>query len=78
MDQSKESVARPIPKEMPKTPEELLAFVSWPQKYEGESDDEFTSRQSLCKTLAKRYADYMAGELNIPKVTVPRILMPKR
>lgn len=58
---------RPIPTEMPKTPKELLAFVSWPDKYLDETDVEFDKRMNLCKTLGERYAKYMAQELNAPK-----------
>lgn len=58
---------KPIPTEMPKTPEELLAFVAWPEKYLNETDKEFQERQSLCKTLGERYAKHTAEQLNIPK-----------
>ena len=52
-------VLRKPPTTMPTTPEELLTFVSWPEKYEGESDEEQQARAALCETLGKRYADYM-------------------
>lgn len=54
------------PKTMPNSPEELLAFVAWPDKYLNETDAEFNARQALCKTLGERYAKHMAGELNVP------------
>lgn len=70
---------RPAPKVMPETPEEMLAFVSWPEKYLDESDEEFMARQSLCETLGRRYTEHMRkkyGSLLTPKVSkvwTPRI-----
>jgi hypothetical protein len=70
-----ETTKRLPPKTMPSSPEELLAFVAWPDMYEGEYEEEYTKRQALCKTLGERYAKHMAGELNVPtyesKIWVP-------
>jgi hypothetical protein len=74
-----DNTPRIAPKVMPDTPEELLTFVSWPEKYLDESDEEFAARQSLCKVLGQRYADHMRkkyGSLLTPKVSkvwTPRI-----
>lgn len=67
-----DKVLRKPPKVMPETPEELLAFVSWPDKYQDESDEEFAARQTLCKVLGQRYADHMRkkyGSLLSPAVS---------
>lgn len=50
---------RKPPTTMPTTPEALLAFVSWPEMYEGETEEERKARETLCETLGKRYAEYM-------------------
>jgi hypothetical protein len=73
------SELRKPPAKMPSTPEELLAFVSWPDLYEGETDEEHKNRLALCETLGRRYADHMRkkyGSLLTPavsKVWTPRI-----
>ena len=63
---------RKPPTKMPSTPEELLAFVSWPDKYQDETDEEYSQRQSLCETLGRRYAEHMrkkVGVLLAPEVS---------
>lgn len=72
---------RPIPKFMPQTPEELLAFVAYPEYYENETLDEYNERKALCVKLAEQYSEYMHTikyvdkqlvELNKPKIWIPK------
>ena len=72
-------VLRKPPTTMPSTPEELLAFVSWPEKYDGETDVEQRARAALCETLGKRYAEHMrkkVGSLLAPEVS--RVWVPHK
>jgi hypothetical protein len=77
MENTEPKILRKPPTAMPTTPEELLAFVSWPEKYEGETDEEHSARQKLCETLGKRYAEYMRQKVGAlqtsskPKVWIP-------
>ena len=72
-----EKVLRKPPTEMPTKPEELLAFVAWPDYYEGETEEEYNKRQALCQKLAKDYAEYVQmikildQDINRPRVWVP-------
>jgi hypothetical protein len=59
------SELRKPPAKMPSTPEELLAFVSWPDLYEGETDEEHKNRLTLCETLGRRYAAYMKKKVGV-------------
>ena len=67
--QNKEKQLRKLPKAMPESPEALLAFVSWPEYYEGETEQEKISREALCLVLSQRYAQYQ--EKQIGKIYEP-------
>jgi hypothetical protein len=58
-----EKPLRKPPQVMPETPEALLAFVSWPDYYEGETEQEKISREALCLVLSKRYAEYQERQV---------------
>ena len=58
-----EKQLRKPPKAMPESPEALLAFVSWPEYYEGETEQEKISREALCLVLSKRYAEYQERQV---------------
>jgi len=58
-----EKPLRKPPQVMPETPEALLAFVSWPEYYEGETEQEKISREALCLALSKRYAEYQERQV---------------
>ena len=78
MMESDSKVLRKPPTSMPSTPAELLAFVSWPEKYDGETDEEQQARAALCETLGKRYAEHMrkkVGSLLAPEIS--RVWVPK-
>ena len=77
MENTEPKILRKAPTEMPTTPEALLAFVSWPEKYEGETDDEQNARIKLCETLGKRYAEYMRQKVGaLQTAKQPRVWIP--
>lgn len=73
---------RKIPKFMPETPQELLAFVAYPEYYEGETETEYNERKSLCEKLAGQYAEYTETiklvDKHITELTKPNIWLPNR
>ena len=68
---------RKPPNVMPTEPAELLAFISWHDYYEGETEEEFIARRKLCEKLAKEYAEYclmiriLDEDINKPKIWLP-------
>jgi len=70
-----EKQLRKPPKVMPESPEALLAFVSWPEYYEGETEQEKISREALCLVLSKRYAEYQERQVGRMYET-PRVWHP--
>lgn len=58
---TEEKKPRKIPTSMPTTPEELLAFVAWPEMYENETITEFSERMALCHRLAEQHAHSQAA-----------------
>lgn len=53
---------RKIPITMPEKPEELLAFIAWPELYEDETVTQFSERMALCHKLAEQYAHGQAQQ----------------